>query len=219
MDKTEELTQMKLQAEIEALNARAEYSKTEKEKTLREINIMDKTIGNLSATYSESRNYTFYDPVKEITIYKAIEEIALWARRDPREPINITFVSQGGSVLDGLAFYDFLKLLRDNGTPVNTCALGYSASMAAVLLQSGGERTMGKNSWLLIHEVSDVVGGNMSMIEDQVEFAKRLQGNLLDILAERSTLSRTQIQRRWKKKDWWLSAEECLEHGFIDRIV
>jgi ATP-dependent protease ClpP protease subunit len=78
---------------------------------------------------------------------------------------------------------------------------------------------MGKNSWLLIHEVSDVVGGNMSMIEDQVEFAKRLQGNLLDILAERSSLSRAQIQRRWKKKDWWLSSEECLEHGFIDRII
>lgn len=219
MDKTEELTQMKLQAEIEALNARAAYSKLEAEKTRREVDIMDKTIGNLSATYSESRSYTFYDPVKEITIYKAIEEIALWARRDPQEPINITFVSQGGSVLDGLAFYDFLKKLQDEGTQVNTCALGYSASMAAVLLQAGGERTMGKNSWLLIHEVSDVVGGNMSMIEDQVEFAKRLQGNLLDILAERSSLSRAQIQRRWKKKDWWLSSEECLEHGFIDRII
>ena len=219
MDKTEELQQLKLKAEIDTLEAERELHLSERDKNLREITHMDRVARNLEATYSEARNYTFYDPVKEITVYKAIEEISLWARRDPSEPIRITFVSQGGNVLDGLALYDFIKDLRANGTRVDTVTLGMAASMAAILLQAGEERTMGSNSWLLIHEVSDVVGGNMSLIEDQVEFAKRLQGKLLEILVERSTLSKTQIQRRWKKKDWWLSAEESLELGFIDRIV
>jgi ATP-dependent Clp protease, protease subunit len=219
ISRTEELEQEKLEAEIACIKAETIVHTIEADKTKREIELFERNMKNVDALAAESKVYTFYDPVKEGTVYRAIEEISTWARRDPQQPITVVFTSSGGSVLDGLAFYDFLKSIQDRGTPVNTVALGFAASMAAVLLQSGVERSIGKNTWLLIHEVSDVVGGNMSMIEDQVEFGKRLQGKLLDILSERSTLSKKQIQTKWKKKDWWLDSTEALELGFVDRII
>lgn len=213
-----DLERHKLIAEIEQLNAQRDKNVAEKLKLVGETDLVERNNKNLAAMYGQSRVYTFYDPVRELTVYKAIEEISMWARRDPIQPIKVVFTSPGGNVLDGIALYDFLVALRKAGTKIDVTALGWAASMSAILLQAGEERIMGRNSYLLIHEVSDVVGGNMSVIEDQVEFAKRLQETLLDILSERSKLTKRQIKAKWKKKDWWLDAKEALEFGFIDTI-
>jgi ATP-dependent protease ClpP protease subunit len=90
--------------------------------------------------------------------------------------------------------------------------------MGGILLQAGDERVIGKNAHLMIHEISAGAVGKLSEIEDEAKFCAMLSDRLVDILAERSTLTPTQIKRRWKRKDWWLSAEEAVELGFADRI-
>jgi ATP-dependent protease ClpP protease subunit len=71
---------------------------------------------------------------------------------------------------------------------------------------------------MLIHEISSIGIGKMSELEDEIKFLKRLQERCLEILADRSNLSKQQIKTRWTRKDWWLDAEETVKYGFADRI-
>lgn len=208
----EELERAKLIAEIEKFNA-------ERDKVLQDALFGARTNREKDAEYGQHRTYTFYDSVKQASVEKAMREIGAMCRRDPGQDLKIVLNSPGGSVLDGLALFDFLQVLRSEGHHIEVVALGMAASMGGVLLQAGDVRSIGKNAWLLIHEVSSGAIGNVSEIEDELEFIKKLQDNLVKILAERSTMTERQIKTKWKKKDWWLSATEALELGFVDQIV
>jgi ATP-dependent protease ClpP protease subunit len=93
-----------------------------------------------------------------------------------------------------------------------------AASMAGILLQAGDERVMGKETWVLLHEASFLAAGKIGEVDDTVEWVKKVQKRILAIFAGRSNLSRSQIERRWKRKDWWLSSTDCLKHGFVDKV-
>ena len=60
--------------------------------------------------------------------------------------------------------------------------------------------------------------GKTSEIEEAEKFHRVLEDRTLEILAERSKLTKTAIRRKWKKTDWWLSALDALEHGFTDEV-
>lgn len=198
----------------------AEVTKIDLESDVLRFDVAAKERDHLSAvsTSTRARVYNFWNTVCDQSAYNALLAINQWARREPGEPITVVINTPGGSVPDGLALFDGLRTLINAGTPINTVGIGMAASMGGILLQAGVHRSMGRNAFLLIHEASFGVGGKMSEVEDRVEFVKRLQGRLLTILADRSTLTEAQIRRRWVKKDWWLSAEEALELGFIDSI-
>ena len=170
------------------------------------------------ADAAEAHVYTFYAGVEADSVQACMAELGQWSRRDPGSPITVIFNSPGGSVLDGLALFDYLRRLRSSGHHVTTIALGRAASMGAVLLQAGDRRVMGANAFLLIHEVHNTSVGKVSELEDGVEFTRRLQKRLQTILAERSSLTEAQIARRWARKEWWLDAEEAVSVGLADAV-
>ncbi len=149
-----------------------------------------------------------------------IHALQVWDRRDPGQPITVEINSPGGSITDGLAIFDQIMRMRRAGTKVTTRATGLCASMAAVLLQAGEERIMDQRAKLLIHEGSATFQGTLSVGEqdDFRSFSEMLQSDLLDILAERSTLSRRAIKSKWRRKDWYLSSAEALRLGFVDLV-
>jgi ATP-dependent Clp protease protease subunit len=163
--------------------------------------------------------YTFYSGVDAESVAQCLAELGTWSRRDPACPITVIFNSAGGSVLDGLALFDYLRRLRTLGHHVTTLALGRAASMGAVLLQAGDTRVIGENAFLLVHEVSHLSAGRVSELEDSVEFTRRLQKRLLAILASRSTLTEREIQNRWARKEWWLDANEAVQLGLADSLL
>lgn len=163
--------------------------------------------------------YTFYRGVNEDTVRDAIATLDEWSRRRPGGPVVVQLTSPGGSVLDGLAFYDFLQTLRDRGHHVTTHALGVAASMGSVLLQAGDERVIGANSFVLIHEVSTGAYGSLSALEDRVDMTRMLQQRLINILCGRSNLTPQQVKRMWRKKDVLLDADAALSLGLVDRLA
>ena len=79
---------------------------------------------------------------------------------------------------------------------------------------------MGQGAFLLIHEISAQMGGKIGDIDDTSIFLKKLQTRMVDIYMERvqGKISRASFIHGCKRKDWWLSAEECLKLGFIDEV-
>jgi ATP-dependent Clp endopeptidase proteolytic subunit ClpP len=165
------------------------------------------------------RTYTFYARVEEESVRACMATLTSWSSKAPGAPLTIIFNSPGGAVHDGLALFDFLRHLRFTGHHLTTIALGRAASMGAVLLQSGDRRVIGSNAFLMLHEVSNGASGKVSEIEESVELSKRLQKRLLTILADRSTLTVQQIQRKWTRRDWWLDADEAVGLGFADEML
>jgi ATP-dependent Clp protease protease subunit len=204
--------------ERDKLVAETESYRIEAEKSAFELERSRAAAAETDASEARNNIFTFYSDVNEMTVAMCMQHLGLYTRKDPGSPIEIVFNSPGGYVLDGLALYDYIQHLRTRGHRVTTVGIGMAASMGGVLLQAGDHRVMHVNGFMLIHEVSTIAYGKTSEIKDQQKFNERLQARLLDILSERSTLSKAQIRNRWKKTDWWIGAEECLQYGFVDEV-
>ncbi|KKL89792.1 hypothetical protein LCGC14_1911150 [marine sediment metagenome] len=163
--------------------------------------------------------YIFDDPVNANSVKSCIAQLTIWMRNNPKQDVEIIFNSPGGSVVEGMALFDFIQLVRGKGHHVTTTALGMAASMAGILLQAGDKRVMGKEAWVLIHEGSFGAVGSVGEVEDTVDWVKRITKRIAKIFAARSNLSAAQVERRWKRKDWWLSSDDCLKLGFVDDIL
>lgn len=163
--------------------------------------------------------YTFYDSVNDKSVKAALHDLGVWSRRAPGKPIKIILNSPGGGVTAGLALYDYIRSLSALGHHITVFGLGEVSSMGSILTQAGDKRILGKGTSVLIHEVSHMAYGSMGQVEDDVVCTKKMWDRLVDILAERSTLTKKQIKAKAKRKDWWLTAEEALKLGFADEVV
>ena len=167
---------------------------------------------------SEAMVFTFADRVDGDSVRTSITTLDEWSRRQPGKPITLLLTSPGGSILHGLALYDFLLTLRHRGHELKVVAMGYAASMGSILLQAADERVMAPNGFVMLHEAASFTMGKTSTIEEDMNFLKKLEHRLVQILCERSKLTSTSLRRRWRKTDVWLDADECLALGLIDRI-
>ena len=183
-------------------------------------------------TMADDRNhglYTFSGSVDGTSAKNAIDWISRWDRlHPPEEQLEIRFFSPGGSVIDGLALFDVIEDVARRRRVV-TSTHGYAASMAGILLQAGTHRVASPRSWILIHQVQASAIGSWGELQDRMEWLRRIQDRILDIFAERSRraaeagtasepLTKEEFDDKWRRKDWWLPADEALRHGIVDEV-
>ncbi len=208
----------KAAAEVRKLEAETRMMRAYERRALEEIDRYRRVSSDEDASAAKNRVFTFYGEVGPISVAQCMSALGFWSRRDAGEPIQIVFASPGGSILDGFALHDFIRHLSIAGHKIETVALGFALSMGAVLLQAGDHRVMGRNATLMIHEAHVSLAGEISHLEDSVATIRDFNRRCLGILADRSTMTAKQIERKWKRREWWLTAEEALTFGFVDEI-
>ena len=136
--------------------------------------------------------------------------------KDPNKDINLYINSPGGSVSAGLAIYDTMNYIKCD---VSTICIGMAASMGAFLLSSGakGKRYALPNSEIMIHQPLGGAQGQASDIKIAAEHILRTKKKLNTILAQNSGKPIEQIERD-TDRDNYLSAEEALNYGLIDKV-
>jgi len=146
-----------------------------------------------------------------------IAQLLFLEAEDPERDIFMYINSPGGIVYSGLAIYDTMQHLR---APVSTFCVGMCASMGAVLLAAGaeGKRAALPNSRIMIHQPSGGSQGTASDIEIQAKEILHLREKLNGILAKHTGQSVEQIADD-VDRDRFLSPEEAMEYGLIDRIL
>lgn len=209
----------KLEAEAAYAEAQARGAQAEAAAAELDQRILERAEKEKLAEDKYHHVYSFIDAVGAHTVALCVYQLNIWARNDPKCDIRIIFNSPGGSVIDGMALYDYLQTLRARGHHITTVAMGMAASMAGILLQAGDHRVIGAESYVLIHEISTVAIGKVGEMEDVVEFAKMIQKRVIAIFASRSTKSAAYFEKHWRRKDWWLSSEECLRIGIVDEVM
>ena len=146
-----------------------------------------------------------------------IAQLLFLESEDPEKDIHLYINSPGGSVTAGLAIYDTMRYIK---SPVSTICVGLAASMAAVLLSSGakGKRLALPNAEIMIHQPSGGTRGQATDIEIHARNILKTRERLNRILAAHTGRDIEDVARD-TERDNFMTAEEALQYGLIDRII
>ncbi|MBS0654190.1 MAG: ATP-dependent Clp protease proteolytic subunit [Verrucomicrobia bacterium] len=155
--------------------------------------------------------------------FKIAEELIkkLWylEHQDPGKPILFVINSPGGVVDAGFAVWDQIQMIS---SPVTTLITGLAASMGSFLALSGapGRRFATPNSRIMIHQpaIGGVIQGQATDLEIQAREILKTKEAIIKVYAEKTGKSYAEIEEAIDR-DMWMSAEEALAFGHIDRIV
>ena len=133
------------------------------------------------------------------------------------DDISLYINSPGGSITSGMAIYDAMNFIKSD---VATIGVGISASMAAFLLSSGtkGKRYILPNAEVMIHQPLGGANGQATEIKIAAERILKLKKKLNKILAENTNQSIERIEND-TERDYFLSSEEALKYGIVDKIL
>lgn len=133
------------------------------------------------------------------------------------DTISIYINSPGGCVYEGLGLYDTIQLVKNKGIKVRTINIGKACSMAAIILLSGskGYRESFPHASVMLHELSYGDVGKLSSMKDSTKEAERIQDILNSIIKENTNFNIEDMSG----KDIWLSPEDAIKSGIIDKIV
>ena len=136
---------------------------------------------------------------------------------DPEKDISLYINSPGGSVTAGLAILDTMNFIKCD---VSTICLGCCASMAAVLLSNGtkGKRLCLPNSMVLIHQPSGGAQGQQTEIQIVADFMLKTRKQLNKVLSDNTGQALETIQRD-TERDNYMTAQQALEYGLVDKIA
>ncbi len=136
---------------------------------------------------------------------------------DPDKDLDLYINSPGGHVYAGLAIYDTMQFIKPD---VRTICVGIAMSMGAVLLAGGaeGKRMALPNSKILLHQVWGGYQGQASDIEIHARETIALKRKLEEIVAHHTKQDEEKV-RKDMDRDFFMTSEESVEYGIIDRVI
>ena len=157
------------------------------------------------------------EEVNDATASLVVAQLLYLEAQDPDKDIQFYINSPGGSVTAGMAIYDTMRYIKCD---VATICVGMAASMGAFLLSAGtkGKRMALPNAEIMIHQPS---AGTQGQITDMAIHLKRLQvikERMNKIMAE-NTGNSVEVVTEACERDNFMSAQEALEFGLIDRVL
>lgn len=146
-----------------------------------------------------------------------VAQLLFLAAEDPKKDIHLYINSPGGSVTAGMAVIDTMNFIAPD---VSTICTGFAASMGAMLLVAGapGKRFALPNSEIMLHQPSGGSQGQASDMKIAAERILKTREKLYRIIADRTGKSVEQVEKD-SDRDFYLSAEEALEYGLIDKVI
>ena len=157
------------------------------------------------------------DEVNDATASLVVAQMLFLEAQDPTKDISFYINSPGGSVTAGMAIYDTMQYIKCD---VSTICIGMAASMGAFLLSAGtkGKRIALPHSEIMIHQPLGGAQGQASDIKIRAELILRTRYMLNKILSENTGKPIEQIEKD-TDRDNFMTAEQALEYGIIDRII
>jgi ATP-dependent Clp protease protease subunit len=156
-------------------------------------------------------------PVTEITANLIVAQMLFLESENPDKEISFYINSPGGSVSAGLAIYDTMEFVKP---AVSTLCIGQAASMGAMLLAAGakGKRFCLPNSRVMIHQPMGGFQGQASDVEIHAREILFLKGRLNEIFAKHTGQDIKNVERD-TDRDNFLSAEQALSYGIVDKVL
>jgi len=166
----------------------------------------------------KSRIVFLSGPVDDAVADLVIAQLLFLSHEEPDSDIDLYIHSPGGSVDAGLAMYDTMQFIKPD---VSTICMGMAASMGALLLAAGapGKRYCLPHSRILIHQlIGGIPMSQATDIEIHAREMLRRKREMNEILARHTGQPIEKIDRD-TDRDYWMSGEEAVAYGLIDRVM
>ncbi|PIZ99769.1 MAG: ATP-dependent Clp protease proteolytic subunit [Candidatus Komeilibacteria bacterium CG_4_10_14_0_2_um_filter_37_10] len=137
--------------------------------------------------------------------------------QDSKKDIKLYVNSHGGAVTSGLAIYDTMQYVKSD---VSTICVGTASSMGAVLLAAGqkSKRFILPNAEVMLHQVMGGAEGQAVDIKIRAEHILKIKDRLNNILAKHTGQKIKAIEHD-TDRDFYLSPEQALAYGLVDKII
>lgn len=157
------------------------------------------------------------DEINDVTASLVVAQLLYLESENPDKDIQLYINSPGGSVSAGMAIFDTMEFIKCD---VSTICVGMAASMGALLLAAGtkGKRYALPNSEIMIHQPLGGARGQASDIKIHADHILRTREKLNRILSEKTGQPLDKIERD-TDRDNFLTAQEALEYGLIDKVM
>jgi ATP-dependent Clp protease protease subunit len=156
-------------------------------------------------------------PIDDHMANAVIAQLLFLDAQNPKEDIKVYINSPGGVVTSALAIYDTMQYVRAN---VQTICVGLAASGAALLLAAGakGKRFILPNGEVLIHQVMGGAQGQATDVDIHAKHIIKVRDKLNKILAKHTGQKIEKVEND-TERDYFMSAEEALEYGIVDKVI
>ena len=146
-----------------------------------------------------------------------VAQLLYLSKEDSESPIQMYINSPGGGIYAGLAIYDTMQMVPN---PINTVAVGVTASFGTVLLTAGttGQRYALPHATVHLHQPLGGFEGQASDIEIQAKEILRLRQRLNEILSHHTGQDVAKIADD-TDRDYWMTAEQAVEYGLVDKVL
>jgi len=166
--------------------------------------------------YAEGNTIFFFCDVDEYTVKKMC--ILLKKVSKTHDNIKLCINSGGGGLYSGFAGMDYIRSLVLQGTHIETIAYGICASAATFLLMGGSKRSMGKNAYILIHQMSDTIGGTFGELQSSMKNNKKHMKHFKRLYLENTGVPEDYLEKLLTK-DIVLSANKCLRYNIVHELI
>jgi ATP-dependent protease ClpP protease subunit len=179
-----------------------------------EVSECTKTIGNEILFYGDitpENTLEFVEAFKKLEIH-LLKQKADLIGYEPQ--IRVHIMSGGGDVYSGFALMNILEKSR---VKVITIAQGSCCSAATFMFLGGSERRMGKNAYLLIHQISTEIWGEYTNLKHEMKNCDKLMKDLKKMYMEKTEIPEKKF-KKLMKKDLYLSASKCLKYKIVHAV-
>ncbi|TLS51205.1 ATP-dependent Clp endopeptidase proteolytic subunit ClpP [Paenibacillus antri] len=155
--------------------------------------------------------------VDDVSANAIVAQLLFLAAEDSEKDIHLYINSPGGSVSAGLAVLDTMRHIKPD---VSTICIGMAASFGAMLLLAGtkGKRFALPHAEVMLHQPLGGARGQASDIKIHAEHILRTRERLNAMIAEATGQPIERIEKD-TDRDFYMSAEEALEYGIIDKVL
>jgi ATP-dependent Clp protease protease subunit len=173
----------------------------------------------IDETLLKARRVFLSDAVDNESARETIRKFWYLESLDPGKPILFIINSPGGSVDSGFAIWDQIKMIT---SPVTTLVTGLAASMGSILSLCAApkRRFATKNARIMIHQpaINAIIRGQATDLEIHAREILKTRQALVELYVQ-ATGKDAQTIDRAIDRDTWMSAQEALEFGLLDKVV
>ena len=187
---------------------------TEDETKEQEENDCIKVVGNELLFFGDvdrENTLEFVEKFKKLEI-ELLKKMAELVGYEPM--IRVHIMSEGGDVYAGL---NMMNVLERSRVKVVTIAQGACCSAATFVLLGGSERRMGRNAYLLIHQISTEMWGSFNDLKHELKSTDKLMKMLKDMYLSKTKIPEAKF-KSLMKKDIYLPPDKCLKYGIVSEI-
>jgi len=164
---------------------------------------------------NKDRVIILYDIISNLAAEYIVTKIKALNILDSKKEITLEINSPGGDISCGTSI---INSIEQSKAPVHTIINGQACSMAAMISVVGKKRSIYYNSFWMNHPLSEGQADYLQFIKDRTRFLIHLDEMTEDLLRKYTKLTKKDLVKI-STGELWLSAEDCLEKGIVDKII